>query len=352
MESAENQAQPQPGKEFEVENNPPRSKTETIALLNESIDRLEETIAKIGKDSATMPSSSSIDTLLATAQELEAAVTSTEKDTETKIPTLEPLTEPAVPQTVPQPLDTQAKPPKAASPTPKPNPRKRNTGLIAVGVAAIAISIVTVFWLGKPQQFANLLPAAKTTPEPIEIVVAPEAELETQPSEVPITEGETSTADNIGIVRDISAMDFPPEIEPVAAPIEDVVETVIPEELSAPSRPKNLKMVAIKPKLNFTPEQNLVATLETRVSELIETYPQELIQSVSVDLPASNLLVKVADDWYELGESAQNDLGNEILERARTFSFQNLELRDDIGTLVARNPIVGKNIIILQNSRQ
>ena len=166
------------------------------------------------------------------------------------------------------------------------------------------------------------------------------------------TELTDSTPDNLGIVSDISAMDFPQEIEPVAEPIEDVVETLIPEELTSPGRAKKLKMVKIEPKLNFTPEQNLVAALETKVSELISTYDREFVREVKIDLATSSLLVQLTDDWYNLDESEQNSLGNEILERSRAFSFQKLELKDNLGTSVARSPIVGENIIILQNSRE
>lgn len=348
MESAENQAQPQSDNESKVEKNTSLSKAQTIALLNESIDRLEETIEKISQDSANVPDSKSLDTLVATTQELEAAVTSTEvKSTTVAAPT---VAAPAVPQ--------RSAPKKAAvNPTPKSKAQpKKNTGLIAIAVAAMAIAFVTVFWIWKPQQFANLLPPkTEPNPTPTGIVVAPITDTNTQPlktSREDTIETIDSPADNVGIVSDISAMDFPPEIEPVAEPIEDVVETVIPEELTSPGRPKNLKMVAIKPKLNFTPEQNLVAALETKVSELVETYPQEYVREVRADLPASSLLVRVTDDWYGLDLEEKDNLGNEILERARDFRFQNLELRDDAGTLVARSPIVGENIIILPNNRE
>ena len=340
MESAENQAQP-PNKS-ESASNPPLSKAETIALLNESIDRLEETIQKISSDSAKMPSSKSLDTLLTTTQELEAAVTPTKEVLSTSVPPPEAVIQPATtiaPQTA-----------TATSSNKPPNQPKRNTGLIVIGVTAIAIAIVTVFWLWKPQQFANLLPEAKPA-EPTEVAIAPQSDIQTQPLEL-LEELPDEPAENLEIVRDISAMDFPEEIEPVAEPIEDVVETVIPDELAAPDRPKKLKMKAIKPKLSFTPEQNLVATLDNKISELIATYSQEFVEEVRVNLPASSLLVRVADDWYDLDESERNSLGNKILERARTFSFDRLELQDRQGTLVARNPIIGNNIILLQDSRR
>ena len=327
MESAENQAQPN-----ESQSNLPLSKTETIAFLNESIDRLEKTIQKISEDSAKMPSSKSLDTLLVTTQELEAAVTST--DTQASTLSAIPQTPPAIAQS--NILKTAATDPSLSKP-------KRNTASIVVGVTAIAIAIVTIFWLWKPQQFANLLP--QTEP----IAIAPQSEIKTRPL-IPSEELPDNSPDNLGIVSDISAMDFPEEIESAAEPIEDVVETVIPEELTSPERPKKLKMVAVKPKLNFTPEQNLVAVLETKISELVETYPQEFIEEVRVDLPANSLVVRVTDNWYDLDESDRNSLGNDILNRARAFSFQKLELEDKMGALVARNPIIGDNII-LQNSR-
>ena len=342
MESAENQAQPQPNKS-DSQNNPPLSKTETIALLNESIDRLEETIQKISQDSANIPSSASLDTLLTTTQELEAAVT----------PTNEVFPAPAAPQapqeTVTQPAVNVSQPTIDTVPKPKRLPNKpRRIASIVIGVTAVAIAIVTVFWLWKPQQFANLLPQA----EPTEVAIAPQSGIDPQPSAIPIEELPEEAAERIGIVRDISAMDFPEEIEPVAEPIEDVVETVIPEELTAPDRPKKLKMVTIEPKLSFTPEQNLVATLNKKISELVETYPQEFIEDVRINLPGSSLLVRVGNDWYDLDESERNSLGNEILERSRAFSFEKLELQDNLGTLVARSPVIGENIILIQDSRQ
>ena len=349
MESAENQAQSAPNNESKLAKKSSLSKTETIALLNESIDRLEETISKISQDSAKVPSSKSLDTLLATTQELEAAVT----NTETKVAPAKAIVNPPTPQpTVSPPIDSQTTTTNPVSQSP--DKSKPNVALISLVVAAVAIAIVAVFWLWKPQQLANFFPPAESQPTPTGIVVAPPQDpvspsLTTTPQAA--FEPTPVSGDNLGIVSDISAMDFPPEIESVAEPVEDVVETVIPEELTAPGRAKNLKMVAIKPQLNFTPEQNLVAVLNNKVSELIDSYPQDLVQTVSVDLPASSLLVKVTDNWYDLDAAERDSLGNEILARARAFQFQNLELRDDSGTLVARNPIIGENIIILPNEK-
>lgn len=342
MESAENQAQPNLDPKSESNISPPLSKTETIALLNDSIDRLEETIKRISEDSAKIPSSDSINNLLTTTQALEDAVSN---PSEVKVSQSEPVftTQPAAPIQQPAaqktPQKSPAKAPAAKTPVSRVQ-KKNNIGLIVIGVTAIAIAIVTVFWLWKPPVIANLFPQAEPTPQ-----VA--VDLDTIPEQSPVSPSINAT-ENSNNSDEPSVSDFPAEIEPIAEPIEDVVETIIPPELTAPGKPKNLKMVTIKPELNFTPEQNFIAALETKLGELAQDYPSEFIQNIQVNLPESILLVEVTDNWYELDELRQNSLGNEILQRSRGLSFQKLELKDRLGTLIARNPIIGDNIIILQ----
>jgi hypothetical protein len=349
MESAENQAQPNLDPKSESNISPPLSKTETIALLNDSIDRLEETIKRISEDSAKIPSSDSINNLLTTTQALEDAVT---PPSEVKVSQSEPVftNQPAAPIQQPAAQKTTkrspAKAPAAKTPVSRVQ-KKNNIGLIVIGVTAIAIAIVTVFWLWKPPVIANLFPQAKPTPK-----VA--VDLDTIPDQSPVTPSINGTensnnSDNTSDNTNVS--DFPAEIEPIAEPIEDVVKTIIPPELTSPGKPKNLKMVTIKPELNFTPEQNFIATLETKLGELAQDYPSEFIKNIQVNLPESSLLVEVTDNWYELDELRQNSLGNEILQRSRGLSFQKLELKDRLGTLIARNPIIGDKIIILQSEK-
>lgn len=346
MESAENQAQPNFDPKSESNISPPFSKTETIALLNDSIDRLEETIKRISQDSAKIPSSDSINTLLTTTRALEDAVTS---PSEVKVSQSEPVftTQPASPiQQPPTQKTTKRSPAKApVAKTPRSRVQKKNKiGLIVIGVTAIAIAIVTVFWLWKPPVIANLFPQAEPTPK---VAVNVDTIAEQSPVTPSINGTENSNgSDNTS--ENINVSDFPAEIEPIAEPIEDVVKTIIPPELTSPGKPKNLKMVTIKPELNFTPEQNFIAALETKLAELTQDYPSELIQNIQVNLPESRLLVQMTDNWYELDELRQNNLGNEILQRSRGLSFQKLELKDRLGNLIARNPIIGDKIIILQ----
>lgn len=335
MESAENQAQSTSGTESESNINPPLSKAETIALLNDSIDRLEETIKKISGNSGRIPSSDSINTLLTTTQALEAAVA-----TPSEVKVAKPLSTQKATDTSKKPSVRKATSPasvKASVPTKK----KNNTGLIVVAVTAIAIAIVTVFWLWKPQPIASLFPKSESTPTEVAV------NLDT----IPAPAASSIDSENLDLAEQTNTTDFPAELEPVAEPIEDVVKTIIPPELTSPGKPKNLKMVTIKPELNFTSEQNFIAALETKLGEITQAYPSELIQNVKVNLPESSLVVEVTDDWYELDELRQNSLGNEMLKRSRVLSFDKLQLKDKQGILLARNPIIGENIVILQSKK-
>jgi hypothetical protein len=373
MESAENQAQPNAGQESESIS-PPLSKTETIALLNDSIDRLEETIKKISEDSAKIPSSDSINSLLSKAQELEKAVTSKSKVKGAK-PESKPKSKARVnpeskPQQVTPPVQTPKAPSKKATKTPSVKasvsnaPQKKNLGLIVIGVTAIAIIMVTVFWLWKPQFITNLFPKIEPAPTEVASDFAPTPEQSPANSLIgtPGISDQVDTKIDNNINNNISnnldtknPQDLATEIEPIAESTEDAeaaIAITIPPELIAPGKPKNLKMVTIKPELNFTPEQNLIAALTTKLGELAQDYPSEFIQDVQVNLPDSSLIIQVTDNWYELEESRQNSLGNEILQRSRAFSFDKLELQDKMGTLIARNPIIGENMIMLQNKKQ
>lgn len=370
MESAENQEQPRVDTASESISQP-LSKTETIALLNDSIDRLEETIKKISEDSAKIPSSDSINSLLTQAQELEKSVTAKSNRKRSKVETPSQFTTPKATSKVSTPPKASTRANLKASTTSavktpiSQTSQKKNLGLIVIGVTAIATIIVTVFWLWKPPVIANLFPKARPAPTEVAIdfVPTPKSFPEKSPANSLIDASEPTDQIDTKINNNIdlkNPQDFAAEIEPIAesaadaadtTDTTDTVVTVIPPELTSPGKPKNLKMLTIKPELNFTPEQNLIAALTTKLEELAQNYPSEFIQDIQVNLADNSLIVHVTDSWYELEESRQNSLGNEILQRSRAFSFDKLELQDKMGTLIARNPIIGENIIMLQNNK-
>lgn len=347
MESAENRKQPMP-------NNDVLSKTETLKLLNDSIDRLEQTIERISQDSATVPFDS-IKTLITTTQELADAVTPV-------APVAPPVPESPLPETkvepapIETPIQTKSALPKVKTPsankieqlTTVKAQRKKSLIIITICVAAIAIAIVAVFQIWLPKQ-QSVLPVSES------IAPAPESTI----TEVPNLNSQIDRALEAPLLEptlDDSQSDIEPIIVDLPSAAEPTVESetiaeTIPPDLESPGRTKNLKIVAIEPKISFTPEQTLIAALQSKVANLTQDYPSEAIALVRVDIPQSSLAVEVTDNWYELGESEQTKLANEMLKRSRQLGFTKLELKDGAGTLVARNPVIGEEIVILQNSK-
>ncbi|MDJ0568753.1 MAG: hypothetical protein QNJ53_06865 [Pleurocapsa sp. MO_192.B19] len=355
MESAENREQsPKTNQQAaESSDSPSLSKIETLKLLNDSIDRLEETIKGISQTSANkLPSSTSINTLVTTTQELAEAVVTPSPDTPNSTPQ-EPDTSGTNAKSEPEGTAVEPNTPLVIPPEPvepvEPQPvvkeqKKRNLGLIALGVTAIAIALGAVFWLWLPRQQVTLSPNPESVPTEIAIVNESNPDLEaTEPS---VIDSETNPQVNI------VAENLPTEPEVANPELETSDNDIsIPEDLAYPGKVKNLKVATIEPELSFTPEQTLIAALQTKVLELIKDSPTDLVDFIKVDLAKSSLLVKVKDNWYELNESRQNKLANDILERSRQLNFSKLELQDSQGTLVARNPVIGDQIIILQSHK-
>ncbi|MDJ0729923.1 MAG: hypothetical protein QNJ33_08015 [Crocosphaera sp.] len=127
-----------------------------------------------------------------------------------------------------------------------------------------------------------------------------------------------------------------------------VVET--PPQIEVPELPQPIKNVpSSQPKL--TPEQSLIAAIQKEVTELTNQYPDDLIGRIEANFIGSRLIVTVGNQWYNLTTKEQDKLANNILERSQSLDFRKLEILDSQGNLIARTPVVGDEIIILQRQQ-
>lgn len=120
-----------------------------------------------------------------------------------------------------------------------------------------------------------------------------------------------------------------------------------PPELKAPEAPEPVETMTPPPPV-LTPEQNLIASIQNRVTEITSQYENGLIQSIEADFPGSLLIVKVGDAWYNLSVSKQDKLASEMLQRANELDFSKLQLADSQGNVLARSPVVGNTIVIVK----
>ncbi|MBE9206695.1 hypothetical protein IQ244_09250 [Nostoc sp. LEGE 06077] len=195
------------------------------------------------------------------------------------------------------------------------------TGIIAGITVALVWTTSSVF-TSKPTEIATI-PPVEEVPVPTPTVIPPESTVtEPQPPAEITSE---------------------PEVTPTPTPEPEVTPTPEPEVTPTPE-PKPT------PAVELTPEQILIAAIENQVAEISDRVASGLIQSIQANFRTSNLIIKINNDWYTLKESQQDKLASEILQRSQELNFSHLEIVDSQDKLIARNPIVGDQVIIFKRS--
>jgi hypothetical protein len=112
----------------------------------------------------------------------------------------------------------------------------------------------------------------------------------------------------------------------------------------------------VQTNLKIGPEQAFIEAIETQLSDITTQYPDDIIAALQVDSarvgvasPLENrLIVKLNPVWYLIDEERQDRVTDRMWLQARANHFTKLELQNTEGDSIARNPVVGKHMIILQ----
>ena len=115
-------------------------------------------------------------------------------------------------------------------------------------------------------------------------------------------------------------------------------------DVVAPEKPQSIEI--IPPPL--TPEQSLIAAIQTQVADITDRLGGGLVRSVQADFSIGLLTVNVAEDWYNLSTIEQNQLASKMWKEANALDFSKLQIANSEGKLIARSPIVGSEMIILE----
>jgi hypothetical protein len=161
----------------------------------------------------------------------------------------------------------------------------------------------------------------------------------------------------------------------IVPPVEEVTATtpiVTPEPTPIPivtPEPTLTPIVTPEPTptpiVELTPEQVLLAAIENQfmapgllrklseISVLVKNTKDknlisQLIKPLKANFRTSDLTIKVGDIWYKLAKSEQDKLAGEILKRSQELNFIHLEVVDFQEKLIARSPVVGKEMIIFK----
>ncbi|MBD2034577.1 hypothetical protein H6F76_05970 [Leptolyngbya sp. FACHB-321] len=146
-------------------------------------------------------------------------------------------------------------------------------------------------------------------------------------------------------------------VSPSPTPAPTPSPTPIPPVVQAPEAPKPIEISPAPskpspppPPLKLTPEQALIARIQDQVAAISNRYASGLVQSVQANFRGSRLIVNISDDWYGLSQAQQDKLASELLRRSQDLDFLKLEMVDGAGTLLARSPIVGAEMILFKRT--
>ena len=125
---------------------------------------------------------------------------------------------------------------------------------------------------------------------------------------------------------------------------EPSVATNSPAPMAAPPRIQPASGSELEP----SPEQLFVDAIESQLSDLTSQYPDDIIQTLNVDIARDRLVVRLNPIWYTIDDEQQDRLTDRMWLQAQASHFSRLAIEDSQGIAIARSPVVGKHVIILQ----
>ncbi|WP_310485017.1 hypothetical protein [Chamaesiphon sp. VAR_48_metabat_403] len=133
------------------------------------------------------------------------------------------------------------------------------------------------------------------------------------------------------------------------------VPTIAPSVAKTPTVPiatPTATSPALAPAIPATPpidpDRAFVEAIQHQLTEITSQYPDRIVKSIGVDLTRDRLIVQLETLWYTIDEQQQNSLTDRMWLQAQANHFTKLEIQDSQGISIARSPVVGKHLIILQ----
>jgi hypothetical protein len=115
------------------------------------------------------------------------------------------------------------------------------------------------------------------------------------------------------------------------------------------SQPSEIQNPVSQPSEIQNPESSRRLQLRKNLDIIADSLVNQAI--VSIRPSGRNLTITLSDAWYRSTEDTQTKLTNSLLVTTQGQGYSNLRLEDTEGSLIARNPVVGEGMIILQRAR-
>ncbi|MEM9816425.1 MAG: hypothetical protein AAF827_08500 [Cyanobacteria bacterium P01_D01_bin.6] len=94
-----------------------------------------------------------------------------------------------------------------------------------------------------------------------------------------------------------------------------------------------------------------IAQIQTQMTDSSILNAQRVIDSVQADFRQNQLTLVFNGDWYRLSDYDQTQLAQALMQQSQELAFTDLELVTSTSELLARSPVVGNNMVILQREQ-
>jgi hypothetical protein len=140
--------------------------------------------------------------------------------------------------------------------------------------------------------------------------------------------------------------------QPVAQPIAPTIAKTVTAPPIAVSQPAAVpSTTAIAPSESLSPEANRRLKLRQNLDLIANALVPQSIVGIRPNDRSQSLTITLNDAWYRSPEDTQTNLSNSLLVIAQGQGYSRLQLEDTEGSVVARNPVVGDGMIVVQRSR-
>ncbi len=128
------------------------------------------------------------------------------------------------------------------------------------------------------------------------------------------------------------------------SPVEAPAPAQAPAPAAVATGPESSAMSTSEP-----PPGDAIGSLQGELSAIAQRYGKGFLQSVQASLAQSRLILTLSPAWYGLDAFTQGALATDFQLRGQGLGFETLELRSPEGDLLARSPVVGTTMVILQS---
>lgn len=94
-----------------------------------------------------------------------------------------------------------------------------------------------------------------------------------------------------------------------------------------------------------------IADIQAQMTNNSILNAQRVIDSVQADFVNNRLTLSFNGDWYRLSKYDQTQLAQALMEQSQSLSFTDLQFLNAAGDLLARSPVIGDEMIILQREQ-